>query len=423
MPLKADLLPFSVTTGRKTSAKRMFLVLPLILVLAIIPQFLLGLRVSYKYDPQAIVTDAISRPRAVTAEKKVNNEQSRQFLTQNSAVLPLWFKEYAIFHRDKRLALTETNWKDQRFLIMRCLATDDHCGGASDRLQSIPDMLILANATRRLLFIKWTRPAPLQEFLVPPDGGLDWTIPDWLDQHLDFRTLPEADGKNPLVAVEAAESSAPIITFRLHIHDQRSAFYNARKKPNELAFHLVYRDMWNTLFTPSPPVAALIRQNMNDLNLVAGAYVATHVRALYVSDESRNTDLITNGINCATQLKPGWPIYFASDSSNATLSALEYGRSKHAPIVARIADTEPLHLDRGIDFLSASEAWKNVDATAFYNIFVDLYLLAGSLCVSYGVGGYGLWGALLSHNISCSNAHHRGTFQWTDPVPQQNEKL
>jgi hypothetical protein len=258
-------------------------------------------------------------------------------------VLPVWFKEYVVLHRKQRLALTETNWKNQRFLIMRCLTTDDHCGGASDRLASIPAMLMLANATQRMLLIKWSRPAPLQEFLVPPDSGLDWTIPDWLDKHLDFRTLPEADGKNPLVAMERAESSAPIMTFRLHVHNKRDQFYNARKQPNELKFQLVFRDMWNTLFTPSPPVAALIRQNMNDLNLIAGKYVATQVRALYVSDESSNTDMITNGINCATQLKPSWPIYFASDSSNATLSALQYGRSKHATIVARITDTEPLH--------------------------------------------------------------------------------
>jgi hypothetical protein len=40
-------------------------------------------------------------------------------------------------------------------------AIDDECGGASDRLQSIPAMLVLANETRRILLIKWNRPTPL----------------------------------------------------------------------------------------------------------------------------------------------------------------------------------------------------------------------------------------------------------------------
>jgi hypothetical protein len=130
----------------------------------------------------------------VTAETNTTNdhedEQSRHFLTQNSTSLPAWFKDYSISHREQRSALNETNWKNQRFLIMRCLDFDEKCGGASDRLQSIPAMLMLANQTGRMFFIKWSRPAPLQEFLVPPTGGLDWTIPDWLDSQLDFRKLP-----------------------------------------------------------------------------------------------------------------------------------------------------------------------------------------------------------------------------------------
>jgi hypothetical protein len=121
-------------------------------------------------------------------------------------VLPPWFKKYVISHREQRLALNENNWKNQRFLIMRCLDVDIACGGASDRLQSVPAMLMLANMTGRMLFIKWNRPVPLQEFLVPPEGSLDWTIPDWLDPHLDFRKLPEAEGYRPWKALKLAQS-------------------------------------------------------------------------------------------------------------------------------------------------------------------------------------------------------------------------
>jgi hypothetical protein len=84
---------------------------------------------------------------------------------EKSAVLPAWFKENVALHKEQRLALNETKWKDQRYLIMRCLDEhlssmrsldiDDKCGGASDHLQSVPTLLVLANITRRMLFIKW----------------------------------------------------------------------------------------------------------------------------------------------------------------------------------------------------------------------------------------------------------------------------
>jgi hypothetical protein len=335
---------------------------------------------------------------------------------KNSTVLPAWFKDYVALHREQRLALNETNWEDQRYLIMRCLDIDDKCGGASDRLQSIPTMLALANRTRRMFFIKWSRPAPLQEFLVPPKGGLDWTIPDWLDEHLDFRKLPMATG-NPPRSIQQAKSSVRIVTFRHQNHDHGAGYYNEQRSDNEPAFHSVFREMWDTLFTPSPPVAALIRQNMNDLNLVSGEYVASHIRSMYKGDKTSDADMIRNGVNCATQLKPGWPIYFASDSSKTTRFALRYGRSKNGTIAARIADTEPLHLDRGIGFLQSSDGWKNLSASAFYDVFVDLYLLAGSRCVAHGIGGYGKWGSLLSYNSSCVNRHFKKECNWTEPSP------
>jgi hypothetical protein len=166
---------------------------------------------------------------------------------------------------------------------------------------------------------------------------------------LRLRKLPAAK------AMKRADSSGHTVTFRLQQGSIRAAFYNQHKNANELEYNAVVRDFWEALFTLSPPVAALIRQNMNDLHLVPGAYVAAHVRALYTSDASDNTDMIRNGINCATKLKPGLPVYFASDSFKATRGALEYGRSKQndnvtatATVVARIADTEPLHIDRGI---------------------------------------------------------------------------
>ena len=64
---------------------------------------------------------------------------------------------------------------DVRFLISRCL-THDKCGGASDRLQDMPHNIMLANQTNRVLLVRWEKPAKLENFLIPPEGGIDWTV-------------------------------------------------------------------------------------------------------------------------------------------------------------------------------------------------------------------------------------------------------
>ena len=405
--------------------KRIYPILVLIFVCFLaIHQFILDLRATNRFDPLlATNTLDLLRPVSLIAEANIKR---RHFLTQNSTVLPVWFKNYVVQHRAKRLALTESNWKDQRFLIMRCLVTDDECGGASDRLSSIPTMLMVANKTDRMLFIKWSRPAPLQEFLVPPEGGLDWTIPEWLDKRLNFTALPQSCGpnirqdlQNITEVLERVASDEPIMTFWQQLQCRRIDYYHKHKGAHEKGFHVVSREFWDTLFTPSAPVAALIQQNMKDLNLVPGEYVATHVRTLYDRDESNDVAAIHNGINCATQMRPGWPVYFASDSSNATLAALEYGRSKRKNrdttiVVARVADTEPLHLDRGTDYLKFLDARKNLGAATFYDTFVDLYLLAESHCVAYGTGNYGMWGATLLHNKKCILSNSDKRCGWTD---------
>jgi hypothetical protein len=184
----------------------------------------------------------------------------------------------------------------------------------------------------------------------------------------------------------------------------------------EADFNQVFGDVWNVLFTPSHPVQALIDQNMQELRLVPGHYVTIHVRSKYKVNKSNNREMIHNSINCAfstMQLLPknnkSWPIYFASDSSSATSHAMKYvahqgkknaSSSSSSGILAfRKTDQEPLHLDR--------TAWRNNTVSDFYNVFVDLYLLANSACSIIGIGGFGKWGALMSYNASCIVRHDR----------------
>ena len=127
-------------------------------------------------------------------------------LWARSAKIPVWMKRYFKWHKQQRVHnLNPENWKSMRFLVMECLRHHPKCGGTSDRLVSLcrdvltlrkgrrrshflagltqkplPTLVRLAATTKRLLLIHWTRPCRLEEFLLPPRGGVDWRVPDWL---------------------------------------------------------------------------------------------------------------------------------------------------------------------------------------------------------------------------------------------------
>jgi hypothetical protein len=104
-------------------------------------------------------------------------------LWDTSGKIPYWMKHYFNWHKQARKQLTESNWKSQRFLIMQCLAGAQYpqpCGGSADRLKTLPWALRTAYRSRRILLIYWTKPAKLEEFLVPPKGGIDWRVPAFM---------------------------------------------------------------------------------------------------------------------------------------------------------------------------------------------------------------------------------------------------
>jgi hypothetical protein len=336
----------------------------------------------------------------------------KQNIWEDSDAIPQWMKDYFVWHQQERQKLNESNWESFQYLLLRCVPVDKKCSGASDRLKSVPVAIRMAEQAqpRRMLFIAWRRPCPLEEFIVPPQGGFDWRLPDWLAEKVDIERrgpkfwLEDNADKWPNV-------KDPIVRMK---NIRGSDYYNNLRKSGELSFDEVYHDVWSALFQPSPAVAALVAQQMKELNLVPGEYVAAHVRAMYVSDTRENQEEV-DAVNCASQLGPGLPIFFASDSKNTSRQALAYAKSKGATIVARQTDKEPIHLDRGLDFLFKSDDWQGRPAADFYDVFVDLFIIAGARCVAYGVGGYGSWASLLGGNHNCSINHRETNCTWTPP--------
>lgn len=99
------------------------------------------------------------------------------------SVLPDWLCRYFNWHKQQRKEIERNpeSLHSRRFLVMQCLVgIDPHCGGTSDRLKPVLWSLRVAYYSRRILLIHWTKPAQLEEFLVPPQSGFDWTAPTWL---------------------------------------------------------------------------------------------------------------------------------------------------------------------------------------------------------------------------------------------------
>jgi hypothetical protein len=77
--------------------------------------------------------------------------------------------------------------------------------------------------------------------------------------------------------------------------------------------------------------------------------------------------------------------------------------------------TAPLHLDRGVNFLARqSEQWTTHEASRYYDVFVDLYLLANARCIAYNVGNFGKWANLLSRHPDCEISHLKNKCEWKE---------
>mmetsp|Transcript_34365 Transcript_34365/g.39535 ORF Transcript_34365/g.39535 Transcript_34365/m.39535 type:complete len:474 (+) Transcript_34365:199-1620(+) len=117
-------------------------------------------------------------------------------------------KDYFVWHgkelqrmkEDAKISKMNSNGSDgnyhylskYRFLVLQCAShrmtngkmKEDVCGGLSDRLKSFPFWILLAAASNRILFIRWSRPAAIENFMVP--GNLwNWTVPDDLSNKIE----------------------------------------------------------------------------------------------------------------------------------------------------------------------------------------------------------------------------------------------
>mmetsp|Transcript_7887 Transcript_7887/g.19018 ORF Transcript_7887/g.19018 Transcript_7887/m.19018 type:complete len:882 (-) Transcript_7887:30-2675(-) len=332
---------------------------------------------------------------------KFFNTSETPNLWKSSHKIPKWMKKYFRWHREQRnTMLNPDNWKSMRLLIMECLDTHESCGGTSDRLKPLPSLIRMAHISNRFLLIHWTRPAKLEEFLLPPKGGMDWRVPDWLHPLLIGYSFESPKAVDPRPSIQSKHQS---ISVRYQSYDAGQGWYDSEKNTVEATFNELYHDIWRVFFTPALPIAKAIKAFMSENGLVPGHYSSAHVRVLYALKTTpipRIMRWTKNGLNCASHLRPGKPIFLASDSHQATQIAEEYAKKRNTTIHIHPNNPDPpLHLDKGEDINDHSTPRR--PPSDYYDTFIDLYIMAFGQCVFISKGGYGHWANLIGGNTTC----------------------
>lgn len=332
--------------------------------------------------------------------------------------LPNWMQNYFEWHKQQLLSIEEpSDWENKRVLVARCYS-EDRCGGTADRLKGLPLYLALAAKTQRLFFIDWTRPFPLQSFMLP--NLLNWTIPYTLARSINSgkgqRVTQKQVGRlvqstrNPEIwLVEGVAQVAGNDMFRTVVAEIESTPITAKTSNPSDFFH----DMFLALFRPTPDLQSLVDTLMQRLNLQPNRFVTAHIRAKYPGEPYRETWNVTllqqsvvNAVRCAASLAPDLPVYVAGDTLRALEAAQDYGRRFASyPVVSHIdveslPKADPPHLNFA----------QKDDPAEFFSIFADLFIMSQSQCVAFGAGGFGRFGSLTSFNSSCHVEHsHEGS--------------
>jgi hypothetical protein len=317
--------------------------------------------------------------------------------------LPVWMTDYFEWHRMTRDQLTKANWRETKYLVMSCKRHSNNCGGISDRLKTLPFVVLQAARHQRLLFIEWTRPMPLEEFLLPPIGGVDWRMPSFLRRFFWNVDADTSYGPDDLNRKMYLKSEDVLIYSRLQSPDAGEELYT-RQPDSFSTYEDVFHALFRTFFVPVPRLQAIIDEKMKEHELAPNQYVAVHLRNMYGNRIWRNPNetisIVVNGINCASNIYPGAPIFFAADDKFAVDAAREYGRQRNIQVGSLDFQDDPIHLDKDND-------WKNRSAADYDGTFLDLYMLGEARCVAYSNGGYGSFGSLLSYNSSCNIRYFR----------------
>jgi hypothetical protein len=320
-----------------------------------------------------------------------------------------------VWHAQQMQGLKEdpSNWESKRYLIMECLSrfsSKDNrthwgpCGGLSDRLTPIPFLVWTAYRTKRILFIHWNRPFPLEEFLEPA-SILDWRLPREFSSHLHSEVPTIINEQN---AYATAMTSSCVVRSKLQMPGE-----DTFRKKLKLDYENVFHDLWREMFRPVPRLLqAKIDAQLAAHGLKADNYAATHVRAVHAYRLNSNeiVGVTYRALRCTTELMPGAPILVASNSKEVYDVARNISLQFTDLTIVTLKENHFIHFDYDLQ-------WESRKPKEYDSAFQDLYMLGSAKCTSYGVGGYGKFGSRMTTGAStCGfdyNALPRLPCEWT----------
>jgi hypothetical protein len=349
-----------------------------------------------------------------------------------------------------------TNPAAPPLLIRTCLGL---CGGLNDRLGQLPWDLYLANQTGRIFLIRWERPRPLEDFLIPNE--IDWSIPEGVKGYGDmhavraitpfFRDYNEAQPDEAFwashldLSLERAKSgefkNSRVLRHRLLGHlnegfleDRLRALGETDMIHSTRSFGKIFR----AFFRPSEGVEAQLNETYRQLHIAPGLYTAVHCRVRHPKATAQGiivkgkdgkfaadrsglpwagetkdfaVSVATHAIMCARTLSKdaSEPMYFFSDS-NDLVHYLAHELKDPTFVAHNVTlfenshDAAALKAVKPANIVAREVSYENVhidkqkgrSPPEYYGTFVDLLLAANARCVTYGIGFYAIFATKIS---------------------------
>jgi len=355
---------------------------------------------------------------SILVEARINEAEVSAAVEKSLSVIPEWLKEYLEWHREQRL--NHMNDPSTKFLTLAC-NREFPCGGVSDRLRPLPYFLLAAYKMKRVFMIKWEK-YELEDFFLPPKGGLDWRMPN------DFEQMQKRPYQQPSCVMarpgkalwpcniwdrNMAEKNLFILS-REDLYGENKDFFVTDARP-----HGTFGAIMRVLFEPTPPLAKLIEDSMAQLNVVPKKYLAAHFRYSYPHLEDRKAvmpkelrmEIVDNSVACVVHIagSSDLPVYFTSDviqdvqymTEKSPYAAKSNAELSEQPVkVVALTNMNRFHSD------DKKFNWEKDDPRDLYPVFIDLWLMGNSKCVSYGQGGFGMFGARLADE-GCMIQHQK----------------
>lgn len=396
------------------------------------------------------------------------SQQQQQRRRNHIDQLPQWIQDYFQWHRESLIKFPGdeilTNPNAPPILLRYC----GICGGLHDRLGQLPWDLYLANQTKRLIFILWHRPKPLESFLIP--NVLNWTLPttksfesnkivrqhtrlfrDYKeenpDEEVDFwnKTLDFAIAR----ATTGEFKDVKVLRHRFfgHLHeDVLEERLRALGETDMIHWTPSFGHLFHALFRPSPRVQQELDTIYRDLKLKPNHYSAVHCRVRHPKATPRTMNVkgadakpadlsglpwtgetrdfaisvATKSLKCAKRLSSNDPIYFFSDSNDLVrFMAHELPddkfRAGNATILQQPINKAALDAVNAVTVVARSSVNHpnaHIDRQlgrplADYLVaFVDLYMAIQAHCVTFGVGFFALFATKIS-GTSCKISYQK----------------